>query len=137
MCLTTFLLLKHIYFNMSKNYLFGFSSKSSLLPNTSFFKNNQLKVQILNFPLRWFNTSCSGCRLCLPTVKLFPVTCEYINGEKQFYYRAQQFYEDVPASEEGMMGDFVEISNVDLEASRQFLKRFVVSGEPTGSVACL
>lgn len=26
------------------------------------------------------------------------------------------------------MGDFVEISNVDLEGSRQFLKRFVVSG---------
>lgn len=63
------------------------------------------------------------------TVKLFPITCEYINGEKQFYYRAQQFYEDVPASEEGMMGDFVEISNIDLEGSRQFLKRFVVSQE--------
>lgn len=62
-------------------------------------------------------------------MKLFPVTCEYIKGEKQFYYRAQQFYEDVPASEEGMMGDFVEICNVDLEGSRQFLKRFVVSHE--------
>ncbi|XP_059197581.1 N-terminal Xaa-Pro-Lys N-methyltransferase 2 isoform X2 [Centropristis striata] len=60
-----------------------------------------------------------------PVVKLFPVTCEYIKGEKQFYYRAQRFYEDVPASEEGMLGDFVEICNVDLEASRQFLKRFV------------
>ncbi|XP_068998102.1 N-terminal Xaa-Pro-Lys N-methyltransferase 2 [Embiotoca jacksoni] len=62
-------------------------------------------------------------------VKLFPVTCEYIKGEKQFYYRAQQFYEDVPASEEGMMGDFVEISNVDLEGSRQFLQRFVGPGK--------
>lgn len=62
-----------------------------------------------------------------PPAKLFPVTCEIIKGEKQFYYRAQQFYEDVPASEEGMMGDFVDISNVDLEGSRQFLKRFVVS----------
>lgn len=60
-------------------------------------------------------------------MKLFPVTCEYISGEKQFYYRAQRFYEDVSASEEGMMGDFVDISNVDLEGSRQFLKRFVVS----------
>lgn len=60
-------------------------------------------------------------------MKLFPITCEYISGEKQFYYRAQRFYEDVPASEEGMMGDFVDISNVDLEGSRQFLKRFVVS----------
>ncbi|XP_057697122.1 N-terminal Xaa-Pro-Lys N-methyltransferase 2 isoform X2 [Corythoichthys intestinalis] len=62
-------------------------------------------------------------------VKLFPVTSEYINGEKQFYYRAQQFYEDVPASEDGMMGDYVEVSNVDLEASRQFLKRFVSPGK--------
>ncbi|XP_077450894.1 N-terminal Xaa-Pro-Lys N-methyltransferase 2 isoform X2 [Stigmatopora argus] len=58
-------------------------------------------------------------------VKLFSVTCEYIKGEKQFYYRAQQYYEDVPASEEGMMGDFLEVSNVDLEASCQFLKKFV------------
>lgn len=61
-----------------------------------------------------------------PTVKLYPVTCEYIKGEKQFYYRAQNFYKDVPASEEGMMGDFVEISEIDLEGSRQFLKKFVV-----------
>ncbi|KAG5276267.1 hypothetical protein AALO_G00129950 [Alosa alosa] len=58
-------------------------------------------------------------------VKLYAVTCEYIKGEKQFYYRAQKFYEDVPASEEGMMGDFVELSEVDLEGSRQFLKKFV------------
>lgn len=54
------------------------------------------------------------------------MTCEYIKGEKQFYYRAQNFYKDVPASEEGMMGDFVEISEIDLEGSRQFLKKFVV-----------
>lgn len=67
------------------------------------------------------------CCLSVRAVKLFPVTCEYIKGEKQFYYRAQQFYEDVPASEEGMMGDYVDISNVDLEGSREFLKRFVVS----------
>lgn len=66
---------------------------------------------------------------CVLTVKLFPVTCEIIKGEKQFYYRSQQFYEDVPASEEGMLGDFVEICNVDLEASREFLKKFVVSHE--------
>ncbi|XP_061593297.1 N-terminal Xaa-Pro-Lys N-methyltransferase 2 [Cololabis saira] len=64
-----------------------------------------------------------------PVVKLFPVTCEYIKGEKQFYYRAQKFYQDVPASEEGMMGDFLEISHVDLEGSRQFLRRFVGPGK--------
>ncbi|KAI3369139.1 hypothetical protein L3Q82_026089 [Scortum barcoo] len=63
------------------------------------------------------------------SLTLFPVTCEYIKGEKQFYYRAQKFYEDVPASEEGMMGDFVEICNIDLEGSRQFLKRFVGPGK--------
>lgn len=75
--------------------------------------------------------------LCFPPVKLFPVTCEYIQGEKQFYYRAQRFYEDVPASEEGMMGDFVEISNADLEGSRQFLKRFVVSHSSGLHVRCI
>uniref|UniRef100_A0A8C1K357 Methyltransferase like 11B n=1 Tax=Cyprinus carpio TaxID=7962 RepID=A0A8C1K357_CYPCA len=59
-----------------------------------------------------------------PILKLYAVTCEYIKGEKQFYYRSQNFYKDVPASEEGMMGDFVEISEIDLEGSRQFLKKF-------------
>lgn len=62
-------------------------------------------------------------------MKLFPVTCEYIKGEKQFYYRSQRFYEDVPASEEGMMGDFVEISHIDLEGSQRFLSRFVGPGK--------
>lgn len=66
------------------------------------------------------------CTFVPPTVKLYAVTCEYIMGEKQFYYRSQNFYRDVPASEEGMMGGFVEISEVDLEGSRQFLKKFVV-----------
>ncbi|XP_012695096.2 alpha N-terminal protein methyltransferase 1B isoform X1 [Clupea harengus] len=61
----------------------------------------------------------------MPLGKLHAVTCEYINGEKQFYHRAQKFYEDVTPSEEGMMGDFVELSEVDLEGSRQFLKKFV------------
>ncbi|XP_028823724.1 N-terminal Xaa-Pro-Lys N-methyltransferase 2 [Denticeps clupeoides] len=61
----------------------------------------------------------------VPLVKLYPLTCEYVKGEKQFYYRAESFYEDVPASEEGMLGDFVEISDIDLEGSRQFLKKFV------------
>ncbi|KAJ8376149.1 hypothetical protein SKAU_G00067290, partial [Synaphobranchus kaupii] len=57
--------------------------------------------------------------------KLYPLTCEYVDGEKQFYARAQNFYNDIEASEEGMMGDFVELSPIDLEGSRQFLKKFV------------
>ncbi|XP_018609452.1 N-terminal Xaa-Pro-Lys N-methyltransferase 2 isoform X2 [Scleropages formosus] len=61
----------------------------------------------------------------IPLVKLYAVTCEYINGEKQFYAQAQDFYKTVPASEEGMMGDFIEISEIDLEGSRAFLKKFV------------
>lgn len=35
------------------------------------------------------------------------------------------------------MGDFVEISNVDLEGSRQFLRRFVVSHEKSEKLCCL
>uniref|UniRef100_A0AAV2KU15 Uncharacterized protein n=1 Tax=Knipowitschia caucasica TaxID=637954 RepID=A0AAV2KU15_KNICA len=64
-----------------------------------------------------------------PLVKLFPVTCEYIKGEKQFYHRAHTFYEDVEPSEEGMLGDFVEISEVDLEQSRRFLSHLIGPGK--------
>ncbi|XP_066481562.1 N-terminal Xaa-Pro-Lys N-methyltransferase 2 [Tiliqua scincoides] len=46
----------------------------------------------------------------------------------QFYARAKHFYRDVPASEEGMMGDFIELSNTDIESSRKFLRNFI--GEP-------
>ncbi|XP_034979349.1 N-terminal Xaa-Pro-Lys N-methyltransferase 2 isoform X1 [Zootoca vivipara] len=61
----------------------------------------------------------------LPLVKLYALTSEVINGEMQFYARAKHFYKEVPASEEGMMGDFIELSNTDVESSREFLKNFV------------
>ncbi|XP_036378542.1 alpha N-terminal protein methyltransferase 1B [Megalops cyprinoides] len=73
----------------------------------------------------------------IPLVKLFAVTCEYIDGEKQFYARAQDFYKDVPPSVEGMMGDFVELSEVDLEGSRQFLKKFVGGPGKAGTKCAL
>uniref|UniRef100_H3AHV2 N-terminal Xaa-Pro-Lys N-methyltransferase 2 n=1 Tax=Latimeria chalumnae TaxID=7897 RepID=H3AHV2_LATCH len=61
----------------------------------------------------------------LPLVKLYALTSEVIDGEKQFYARAKNFYRDVPATEEGMMGDFLELSEPDLEFSREFLQRFI------------
>ncbi|XP_032884113.1 alpha N-terminal protein methyltransferase 1B [Amblyraja radiata] len=61
----------------------------------------------------------------LPLVKLFTLTSEIINGEMQFYARAKRFYEDVPATEEGMMGDFLELNSIDVEASCGFLRKFV------------
>ncbi|KPP67789.1 alpha N-terminal protein methyltransferase 1B-like [Scleropages formosus] len=73
----------------------------------------------------------------IPLVKLYAVTCEYINGEKQFYAQAQDFYKTVPASEEGMMGDFIEISEIDLEGSRAFLKKFVGGPGKAGTKCAL
>uniref|UniRef100_A0ACB8F1N6 Alpha N-terminal protein methyltransferase 1B n=1 Tax=Sphaerodactylus townsendi TaxID=933632 RepID=A0ACB8F1N6_9SAUR len=61
----------------------------------------------------------------LGVVKLYALTSEVINGEMQFYARAKHFYSEVPASEEGMMGDFVELSSTDLKSSREFLRDFV------------
>lgn len=58
-------------------------------------------------------------------VKLYSLTSEVINGEMQFYARAKHFYREVPASEEGMMGDFIELSNTDIESSRKFLRNFI------------
>ncbi|KAM6458360.1 LOW QUALITY PROTEIN: N-terminal Xaa-Pro-Lys N-methyltransferase 2 [Liasis olivaceus] len=66
----------------------------------------------------------------LPLVKLCALTSEVINGEMQFYARAKYFYREVPA-EDSMMGDFVEVSNGDIQSSRGFLKNFV--GRPGGA----
>ncbi|XP_030351531.1 alpha N-terminal protein methyltransferase 1B isoform X4 [Strigops habroptila] len=61
----------------------------------------------------------------LPAVKLYALTSQVINGEMQFYARAKHFYQEVPATEEGMMGDYIELSNTDIESSREFLRKFV------------
>ncbi|XP_030063129.1 N-terminal Xaa-Pro-Lys N-methyltransferase 2 [Microcaecilia unicolor] len=60
-----------------------------------------------------------------PLVKLYTLTSEVIDGEMQFYARAKNFYQDVPATEEGMMGNFLELSDIDLESSKEFLRRLV------------
>ncbi|XP_004384157.1 N-terminal Xaa-Pro-Lys N-methyltransferase 2 [Trichechus manatus latirostris] len=58
-------------------------------------------------------------------VKLYALTSQVINGEMQFYARAKLFYQEVPATEEGMMGNFIELSNPDVQASQEFLRKFV------------
>ncbi|XP_006005543.1 N-terminal Xaa-Pro-Lys N-methyltransferase 2 isoform X2 [Latimeria chalumnae] len=75
----------------------------------------------LAFRSRWEKTDEEMCR----HMKLYALTSEVIDGEKQFYARAKNFYRDVPATEEGMMGDFLELSEPDLEFSREFLQRFI------------
>ncbi|XP_063283676.1 N-terminal Xaa-Pro-Lys N-methyltransferase 2 [Pelobates fuscus] len=61
----------------------------------------------------------------LPLVKLYALTSEVIEGEMQFYARARNFYSDLPATEDGMMGDFSDLSNTDIECSKEFLRKFV------------
>lgn len=63
--------------------------------------------------------------ISLLAVKLYALTSQVINGEMQFYARAKHFYREVPATEEGMMGDYIELSNTDVESSREFLRKFV------------
>ncbi|XP_039340189.1 alpha N-terminal protein methyltransferase 1B isoform X1 [Mauremys reevesii] len=58
-------------------------------------------------------------------LKLYALTSEVINGEMQFYARAKHFYREVPATEEGMMGDYIELSSTDIESSREFLRKFI------------
>ncbi|XP_053325384.1 N-terminal Xaa-Pro-Lys N-methyltransferase 2 isoform X1 [Spea bombifrons] len=60
-----------------------------------------------------------------PLVKLYALTSEVIDGEMQFYARARNFYRDVSATEEGMMGDFSDLSNTDIEFSSEFLRKFI------------
>ena len=56
---------------------------------------------------------------------MYALTNQVIDGAMQFYARAKLFYQEVPATEEGMMGNFIELSNPDIQASREFLSKFV------------
>ncbi|XP_075012824.1 N-terminal Xaa-Pro-Lys N-methyltransferase 2 isoform X2 [Calonectris borealis] len=73
----------------------------------------------------------------LPLVKLYALTSQVINGEMQFYARAKHFYQEVPATEEGMMGDYIELSNTDIESSREFLRKFVGGVGKAGTTRAL
>lgn len=68
-------------------------------------------------------------------MKLYALTSEVINGEMQFYARAKHFYREVPATEEGMMGDYIELSSTDIESSREFLRKFIGVSCPLQSLA--
>ncbi|KAM9129109.1 N-terminal Xaa-Pro-Lys N-methyltransferase 2 [Pangshura tecta] len=73
----------------------------------------------------------------LPLVKLYALTSEVINGEMQFYARAKHFYREVQATEEGMMGDYIELSSTDIESSREFLRKFIEGPGKTGTERAL
>uniref|UniRef100_A0A8C9AXA6 N-terminal Xaa-Pro-Lys N-methyltransferase 2 n=1 Tax=Prolemur simus TaxID=1328070 RepID=A0A8C9AXA6_PROSS len=73
----------------------------------------------------------------IPLVKLYALTSQVINGEMQFYARAKLFYQEVPATEEGMMGNFIELSSPDIQASREFLKKFVGGSGGAGTDCAL
>ncbi|XP_053894376.1 N-terminal Xaa-Pro-Lys N-methyltransferase 2 [Malaclemys terrapin pileata] len=73
----------------------------------------------------------------LPLVKLYALTSEVINGEMQFYARAKHFYREVPATEEGMMGDYIELSSTDIESSRKFLRKFIGGPGKAGTECAL
>ncbi|XP_013006694.1 N-terminal Xaa-Pro-Lys N-methyltransferase 2 isoform X2 [Cavia porcellus] len=75
-------------------------------------ENLRMKTEILSLPE-------------YKIVKLYALTSQVINGEMQFYARAKLFYQEVPATEEGMMGNFIELSHPDIQASREFLRKFV------------
>ncbi|XP_005398227.1 PREDICTED: alpha N-terminal protein methyltransferase 1B [Chinchilla lanigera] len=73
----------------------------------------------------------------IPLVKLYALTSQVVNGEMQFYARAKLFYQEVPATEEGMMGNFIELSRPDIQASREFLRKFVGGPGRTGTDCAL
>ncbi|XP_007523884.1 N-terminal Xaa-Pro-Lys N-methyltransferase 2 [Erinaceus europaeus] len=73
----------------------------------------------------------------IPLVKLYALTSQVIDGEMQFYARAKLFYQEVPATEEGMMGNFIELSNPDIQASREFLRKFVGGPGKAGTECAL
>ncbi|XP_043941206.1 alpha N-terminal protein methyltransferase 1B [Protopterus annectens] len=61
----------------------------------------------------------------IPLVKLYALTSEVIDGEMQFYARAKDFYKDIEASDDGMMGGFTELSDVDIKSSQKFLAKLI------------
>lgn len=72
---------------------------------------------------RHSSRACGRERAVLGTM-----TSEAVEDEGQFYSRAQQYWKEVPATVDGMLGGYGHISNIDIAGSRKFLQRFLEDG---------
>ncbi|NP_001089614.1 N-terminal Xaa-Pro-Lys N-methyltransferase 1-B [Xenopus laevis] len=66
------------------------------------------------------------------------MSTELVEDETQFYGKAQNYWKNVPATVDGMLGGYGHISNTDLNSSKKFLQRFLREGsQKTGNTCAL
>ncbi|KAG7273755.1 hypothetical protein CRUP_003255 [Coryphaenoides rupestris] len=56
--------------------------------------------------------------------------------EAHFYSNAEVYWRDVPPTVDGMLGGYGSISNVDLNGSKAFLKKFTGEGDGKAGTTC-
>jgi len=57
-------------------------------------------------------------------------------GSQRFYSQAEDYWREVPPTVDGMLGGYGSISNLDLNASKSFLLRFLGEGEGKTRPGC-
>uniref|UniRef100_A0A1A8J2A1 protein N-terminal methyltransferase n=1 Tax=Nothobranchius kuhntae TaxID=321403 RepID=A0A1A8J2A1_NOTKU len=63
---------------------------------------------------------------------------DIVEDKTSFYSNAEDYWKEVPPTVDGMLGGYGSISNIDINGSKAFLKKFIREGEgKTGSGCAL
>ncbi|XP_054612694.1 N-terminal Xaa-Pro-Lys N-methyltransferase 1 isoform X2 [Dunckerocampus dactyliophorus] len=59
-----------------------------------------------------------------------------ISGEPSFYSNAEGYWKEVPPTVDGMLGGYGNISSIDINGSKAFLRKFLGEGEGKTTAGC-
>ncbi|XP_066569276.1 N-terminal Xaa-Pro-Lys N-methyltransferase 1 isoform X2 [Amia ocellicauda] len=61
---------------------------------------------------------------------------DVVEDESTFYSKAERYWQEVPPTVDGMLGGYGSISNIDINGSRRFLKRYLGEGPDKTGTNC-
>ena len=51
--------------------------------------------------------------------------CPEVNCTEDFYRKADEYWREIPSTVDGMLGGFPQVSTIDANGSKNFLKSFI------------
>ncbi|KAI1882356.1 hypothetical protein AGOR_G00249840 [Albula goreensis] len=61
---------------------------------------------------------------------------DVVENESAFYSKAEQYWQEVPPTVDGMLGGYGNISSIDISGSKKFLQKFLGDGKGKTGTGC-